>query len=60
MAKLKHTILDRTFKLDDAVRIRSNWKGQPIQQTPTGADAFMYHMFDVLKARNAEADPVSN
>ena len=60
VAKLKHTILDRTFKLEDAVPVRTNWKGQPIQQTPTGADPFMYHMFDVLKARNAEADPVSN
>jgi hypothetical protein len=60
MAKLKYTILDRTFKLEDAVPVRTNWKGQPIQQTPTGADPFMYHMFDVLKARNAEADPVSN
>ena len=60
LAKLKYAIMDRTFRLDDAVPVRTNWKGQPIKQTPTGADPFEYHIYDVSKARTAEADPVSN
>ena len=57
--KAKYTVLDRTFGLGN-VPIRVNWKGEPIQQTPRGADEYMYQLFDITKARQAEADPVSN
>lgn len=60
VSRLKYVIMDRTFNLDGAVPVRVNWKGEKIKQTPTGADPFAYHMFDIRKARNAEADPVSN
>ena len=57
--KAKYTVLDRTFGLGN-VPVRVNWKGEPIQQTPRGADEYMYQLFDITKARQAEADPVSN
>jgi len=60
MARLKYTIMDRTFNLDSAVPVRVNWKGEKIKQTPTGADPFAYHLYNILKARNAESDPISN
>lgn len=60
IARLKYTIMDRTFNLDSAVPVRVNWKGEKIKQTPTGANPFSYHLFDILKARNAEDDEVSN
>lgn len=59
-ARLKYTIMDRTFNLDSAVPVRVNWKGEKIKQTPTGADPFAYHMFNILKSRNGESDLVSN
>lgn len=59
-AKFRYSVLDKTFKLDEATPVRVNWKGEPIRQTPPGADGFSYQLFDVLKARTAEADPVSN
>jgi len=57
--KLRYTILDRTFGGSE-IPVRINWKGLPIQQTPPGASAWMYNLFDVTKARQGEADPVSN
>ncbi len=57
--KFRYTVLDRTFS-DSDVPVRINWKGIPIQQTPPGASAWMYNLFDVTKARQGEADPVSN
>ena len=57
--RLRYTILDRTFNMSD-VPVRINWKGLPIQQTPPGASAWQYNLFDVTKARQGEADPVSN
>ena len=57
--RLRYTILDRTFNMSD-VPVRINWKGLPIQQTPEGASAWQYNLFDVTKARQGEADPVSN
>jgi hypothetical protein len=57
--RLRYTILDRTFNMSD-VPVRINWKGLPIQQTPEGASAWQYNLFDVTKARTGEADPVSN
>jgi hypothetical protein len=55
----KYAVMDRTFNTD-GIPIRVDWKGNKIKQTPTGADPFMYHLFDITKARNAEADKVSN
>jgi hypothetical protein len=57
--RLRFTVLDRTFNMSD-VPVRINWKGLPIQQTPEGASAWQYNLFDVTKARQGEADPVSN
>lgn len=57
--RLRFTVLDRTFNMSD-VPVRINWKGLPIQQTPEGASAWQYNLFDVTKARTGEADPVSN
>ena len=56
---MKYTILDRTFGLG-GVPVRVNWKGEPIKQTPRGTDGYFYQLFDITKARQAEADPVSN
>jgi hypothetical protein len=44
----------------ESVPVRVNWKGEPIRQTPEGADPIAYNLFDVTKARRAESDPVSN
>ncbi len=55
----KYIVLNRTFGLGN-VPVRVNWKGEPIQQTPRGANEYMYQLFDITKARQAEADPVSN
>ena len=59
MQRFRYTFLDRTFGLGDAP-IRVNWKGEPIRQKPTGAIPGGYYLFDVFKARQGEADEVSN
>lgn len=59
MQRFRYTLLDRTFNLGDAP-IRVNWKGEPIRQKPTGAIPGGYYLFDVFKARQGEADEVSN
>lgn len=66
-ARVRYTVLDRTYGMSayldeslESVPIRVNWKGQPIRQTPEGADPIAYNLFDVTKARRAESDPVSN
>jgi hypothetical protein len=60
--RIRYTILDRTYGVVgpdlESVPVRVNWKGQPIRQTPEGADPVAYNLFDVNKARNAESDPV--
>ena len=67
MARLRYTILDRTYGMSavfdkdlESVPVRVNWKGEPIRQTPEGADPIAYNLFDVTKARKSELDPVSN
>lgn len=57
--KMEYTIKDRTFGLSD-VPVRTNWKGEPIQQTPRGANPHAYQLFDITKAKQGSADPVSN
>jgi hypothetical protein len=57
--KMKYTVLDRTFGLNE-VPVRVDWKGEPIRQTPASANSWFYQLFDITKARKAEADPVSN
>ena len=59
VANMMYTIKDRTFALTD-VPVRTNWKGEPIRQTPRGTTGFVYQLFDITKARQGEADPVSN
>jgi hypothetical protein len=56
---LEYTIKDRTFNTDD-VPVRVDWKGNRIKQNPEGANPLAYQLFDITKARQAEADPVSN
>jgi hypothetical protein len=56
--RLENTLRDRTFSTNE-LPIRYNWKGEPIRQTPAGADAAAYQMFDVTKSREGSADPVS-
>ena len=58
MKKFDYILRDRTFSLGD-VPIRINWKGDPINQTPKGANAWAYNLFDITKVREANADPVS-
>ena len=54
---VKYTIMDRTC---GDVPVRVDWKGNPIKQTPRGANGYMYQLFDITKARQGQADPVSN
>jgi hypothetical protein len=66
--KLKYRVLDAAFGMGildeeefyEKVPVKVNWKGLPIQQTPEGASAWQYNLFDITKARQGEADPVSN
>jgi|11_taG_2_1085331.scaffolds.fasta_scaffold00298_7 hypothetical protein len=55
----KFIVLDRTFGLGN-VPVRVDWKGNPIKQTPRGANGYMYQLFDITKARQGQADLVSN
>jgi len=57
--KMAYTINDRTFNLGD-VPVRVNWKGEKIEQAPRGANAVAYQLFDIFKARQGSADPISN
>ncbi|NBW41796.1 hypothetical protein EBR25_12455 [bacterium] len=59
MKKMEYTIKDRTFGLGD-VPVRVNWKGEPIEQNPRGANRHAYQLFDITKSRQGSADPVSN
>ena len=56
--RLENTIRDRTFSTG-SLPIRHNWKGEPIKQTPDGSGPAAYQLFDVTKAREGSADPVS-
>ena len=57
---IKNTIQSRTFGYGVEVPIRIDWKGDPVRQTPRGADPTFYHLFDITKSRQGDADPVSN
>lgn len=57
--KMLYTIKDRTFGLSE-VPVRINWKGEPIEQTPRGANPHAYQLFDITKSKQGSADPVSN
>ena len=57
--KMEYTIKDRTFGLSE-VPVRINWKGEPIEQTPRGANPHAYQLFDITKSKQGSADPVSN
>jgi hypothetical protein len=56
--RLGNTVRDRTFSTG-SLPIRYNWKGEPIKQTPDGSGPAAYQLFDVTKAREGSADPVS-
>ena len=57
--KFEYTIKDRMFALSE-VPVRVDWKGDPIKQTPEGSNPVAYQLFDVVKARVAGSEPVSN
>jgi len=59
LKKFEYTIKDRTFGLADHP-VRYNWKGEPITQTPRGANSIAYQLFDISKSRQGTADPLSN
>lgn len=59
LKSFEYTIKSRTFGLGE-VPIRRNWKGEPIEQTPRGTSGIAYQLFDITKARQGEADAVSN
>lgn len=59
LTKFEYTLKDRTFGLSE-VPIRVDWKGQDIKQTPRGTGGYRYQMFDLTKARQGSADPLSN
>jgi len=59
LKKFEYTVRDRTFNLA-SVPVRIDWKGNPIKQTPRGTTGIAYQIFDITKARQGEADPVSN
>ena len=57
--RAKYTIMDKTFNTG-GIPVRYDWKGEPIKRTPKGADPFVYHIFDITKARQGEGDPVAS
>lgn len=59
LKQLEYTIKDRTFNTSE-IPVRVDWKGNPIKQTPRGASPIAYQLFDITKARQGEADPLSN
>ena len=59
LKKFEYTLKERTFGMSD-VPIRVDWKGQDIVQTPRGANGYFYEMFDLTRARQGSADPLSN
>lgn len=59
LKKFEYTIKSRTFGLGE-LPIRRNWKGEKIEQTPRGTNGIAYQLFDITKARQGEADAVSN
>jgi len=61
ITRMSYTIKDRTFGMvGNDIPIRINWKGEPIKQNPRGNYGIVYQLFDITKARQGEADPVSN
>ena len=59
LKRMEYTIRDRTFNLD-GVPIRVDWKGNKIKQAPRGTNSYRYQLLDITKARQGEADAVSN
>jgi hypothetical protein len=58
LTKLSYILNEKTFNVGD-IPVRTNWKGEPILQNPKGSNRFAYNLFDVTKARQGDADPVS-
>ena len=57
--RMEYTIKDRTFNTG-GLPVRVNWKGEPIKQTPRGTTGIVSQLFDITRARQGEADFVSN
>lgn len=59
LQRFSYTVMDRTFNTD-GIPVRINWKGEPIDQIPRGsAPMGGYYLFDVMKVRQGDGDPVS-
>jgi len=59
LTKFKYTLQERTFNMSE-VPIRVDWKGEDIKQTPRGTNGVVYQMFDLTRAQQGSADPLSN
>ena len=60
MRRFEYMVKDRTFNTD-GITVRVNWMGEPIDQIPRGsAPLGGYYLFDVMKVRQGEGDPVSS
>jgi|13_taG_2_1085334.scaffolds.fasta_scaffold00069_5 hypothetical protein len=62
LKRFEYVVRDRSFNTD-GIPVRVNWKGEPIDQTPRGStapDVSGYYLFDVMKARQGDGDPVSS
>lgn len=59
LKNFEYVIKERTFNTD-GIPVKINWRGEPIKQTPRGANKVYYNLFDITEARQGTADPVSN
>lgn len=53
--QLMNIVKDRTFQSHD-IPTRINFWGEPIKQTPEGADPYIYQLIDVTKSMKASSD----
>jgi hypothetical protein len=58
MTRLNNVIKAKTFQEGD-LPVKIDLWGNKVEQTPEGRNPFLYHLFDVSKARNISADPLS-
>lgn len=56
--RLGNVIRSKTFATED-LALKINLWGEPIKQTPEGADAWLYQLFDVTKHRQLMVKPES-
>ena len=57
--QIDFTLKERMFDTE-SLPVAIDWRGKEIKSTPEGADPLSYHFFDVTKAFEGTADPISN